>query len=531
MESSGARRVMRGAEAAEQDNFKPKFLDMSDIRKWKKRVGKLGIENYKSPLHEIEYLKDGKILKTVHDGTFSPFEPEDDQYNPAPWLRLRGESREPINGTQTKSSSEPGITPSSSSVVKFSFTGYSVSPSVEYSTDGVHWAQCEMTEMTDGVTYSVSPEFTLEEDEVLYLRSGSTPTDAEVFYFACDGAVYADGNIYAMFSQDPDDWTLLRGISFFAIKDNYCGLTHLPDFPASEPPEEEEPYETRSSSTPYMNYLTNIFLELYEDIVMSDDGKHFNYYNGVTTQMVLEEVGESDETPPFDANLAQELGRANGFFIPGITYFIDENGDPIALSYLDIESNSDWDNGYKLAWYNGEEATFTLTPPTPQDGYMPVLYDTDENEVPLVDGAFTVTGVGSKVNYELSEELMIKTVIVVTSTSENGSYNVWTNLSGVEPIHYVSVAYKDHVGDKQSKVSASKYYMFYKQNESKTVDLQINDSWLPLTFFKSTDGGLTWASVTAIQPKSSQTYQFDLGDGDWLKVVRGGSAPAQEEVK
>lgn len=44
--------------------------------KRRKEVGRLDIENPKCKWHKTVYLEDGKLMKTIHDGSFTPVEPE-----------------------------------------------------------------------------------------------------------------------------------------------------------------------------------------------------------------------------------------------------------------------------------------------------------------------------------------------------------------------------------------------------------------------------------------------------------------------
>lgn len=91
--------------------------------KRRKDVGRLDIENPKPKWIKTIYLKDGKLMKTIHDGSFSPTPP-------SPPI--------PETGPMCFEATQANSTVSMVSTLE-------TAPDLEYSTDGVTWQEWEHT--------------------------------------------------------------------------------------------------------------------------------------------------------------------------------------------------------------------------------------------------------------------------------------------------------------------------------------------------------------------------------------------------
>jgi hypothetical protein len=151
--------------------------------KRRKEVGRLDIENPKCKWHKTVYLEDGKLMKTIHDGSFTPVEPEPEM------LPLYFEGRQ-IN-------SHVGVV-----------STLETAPNLEWCWDNKNWKPWPYTTI-DG-EHRFDPLLLSAVGDRIYVR-GNNPDglafmqeDAEMpsfTSFAIDGSVSAGGNIMSLLDK------------------------------------------------------------------------------------------------------------------------------------------------------------------------------------------------------------------------------------------------------------------------------------------------------------------------------------------
>ena len=157
-------------------------------KKWKRRVGRLNIQNPPQKLKSIIYYdENGIIRETIHDGTFSPIPP--------------------TPPTPTESPMYFEAVQANSTVAMMSTL--TTAPNLEYSTDGVTWQEWQHT-TAEGVHTFDTLTLTAVGDRV-YLRGdnpdglGDNPEGAETpvySHFEMTGKIAAGGNIMSLLDKD-----------------------------------------------------------------------------------------------------------------------------------------------------------------------------------------------------------------------------------------------------------------------------------------------------------------------------------------
>lgn len=155
--------------------------------KRRKEVGRLDIENPKPKWSKTIYLKDGKLMKTIHDGNFSPTPPSPPMPETGPVF---------FEATQANS------TVSMVSTLE-------TAPNLEYSTDGLTWQEWQHT--TEDGTHTFDTITLGAVGDRVYFR-GNNPNGL-CFYsesaempnlsnFVLTGAINGGGNIMSLLDAD-----------------------------------------------------------------------------------------------------------------------------------------------------------------------------------------------------------------------------------------------------------------------------------------------------------------------------------------
>ena len=237
------------------------------------------------------------LIDAANNGEF-----DGGSYTPASYLKMTG---------QAVTSDDPEITSS-----RLIFTA-DTELYLETSTDQQTWTP--LTGVLDDWWFSDMIE--LDEGDVLYVRA-SQPSDSLNAEIACDGAIYMEGNAYAIFSPNLEDWITLRYISFNRfITDTYSGITHLPDLPAYVFPERDD-----YLPLPYLGET---------NCLVSDNGIIPNFHIGVSQQYLVD-IGFLPEVWKSYAGMFTTIfGNGSGFNENYISFAVVEpaNASSSSLSY------------------------------------------------------------------------------------------------------------------------------------------------------------------------------------------------------
>jgi len=169
--------------------------------KRRKEVGRLDIENPKCKWHKTVYLEDGKLMKTIHDGSFTPVEPEPEM------LPLYFEGRQ-IN-------SHVGVV-----------STLETAPNLEWCWDNKNWKPWPYTTI-DG-EHRFDPLLLSAVGDRIYVR-GNNPNGLGAFVegqetpsftnFVLDGSVSAGGNIMSLLDKTME-LTEVPGLGFMGLFGN-----------------------------------------------------------------------------------------------------------------------------------------------------------------------------------------------------------------------------------------------------------------------------------------------------------------------
>ena len=148
--------------------------------KRRKEVGRLDIENPKCKWHKTVYLKDGKLMKTIHDGTFSPFEPEHTPPSPP--------SYDPITFKAGANNSTLSMT-----------STLETAPTIYYSTDnGTNWQQWEYTTSNGTHTFSTITLANKDDEVLMYGDNAMMGDTTAQSTFVMSGSIAASGRASAL---------------------------------------------------------------------------------------------------------------------------------------------------------------------------------------------------------------------------------------------------------------------------------------------------------------------------------------------
>ena len=149
----------------------------------RKEVGRLDIENPTCKWHKTVYLEDGKLMKTIHDGSFTPVEPEPEML--------------PLYFDNLAINSHVGFV-----------STLETAPNFEWSWDLKEWHQWPYTTI-DGV-HRFDEKLLYSVGERLFIR-GNNPNGLGAFVegqempnftsFVIDGSVSAGGNIMSLLDK------------------------------------------------------------------------------------------------------------------------------------------------------------------------------------------------------------------------------------------------------------------------------------------------------------------------------------------
>lgn len=270
----------------------------------KKKVGRLDIENPKCKWHKTVYLKDGKLMKTIHDGNFSPTPPT------------------PTGDYMYLEAAQANSTVSMVSTLE-------TAPNIEYSTDGVTWQEWQHT-TADG-THTFDTITLGAVGDKVYFRGdnpnglGFLPEGEEMTNFsnfALTGAVNGGGNVMSLLDKTmamtevpqfgfpglfaiagpdfepalltPPSMDTITTIGFFGCASMYLGQTSL----------------TSAADMPALTSIDNLGCSaMYNECTfnMSDDGTTLNF--AFPTPPVT--AGETTYATAYD--IAGWMGNTNGF--------------------------------------------------------------------------------------------------------------------------------------------------------------------------------------------------------------------------
>lgn len=168
-------------------------------KRWKKRVGRLNIQNPPQKLKSIRYLdENGIIRETIHDGSFSP----------AP---------EPADNLLCFTSNEDG-----SSIGLFS--GINPPPEFEMSRDGVEWQQ-----------YNLSDTIIVDAGEKIFFRGENSMAFydfIDITSFQMTGSFNASGDITCLINKSGGD-VPLHSSQFCYLFFNCAALKTAPNLPST----------------------------------------------------------------------------------------------------------------------------------------------------------------------------------------------------------------------------------------------------------------------------------------------------------
>lgn len=161
--------------------------------KRRKEVGRLDIENPKCKWHKTVYLEDGKLMKTVHDGSFTPVEPEQEML--------------PLYFDNLAINSHVGFV-----------STLETAPNFEWSRDLKEWHQWRYTTI-DGV-HRFDEKLLYSIGERLFIR-GNNPNGL--------GAV-VEGQETPSFTNFVIDGSVSAGGNIMSLLDKTMELTEVPDY-------------------------------------------------------------------------------------------------------------------------------------------------------------------------------------------------------------------------------------------------------------------------------------------------------------
>lgn len=274
----------------------------------RKDVGRLDIENPKPKWNKTIYLKDGKLMKTIHDGNFSPTPP-------SPPIPETG----PLCFEATQANSTVSIV-----------STLDTAPNFDYSLDGETWQEWEHN--VGEISHSFSA-ITLENvGDRVYIRGNNheglaalSESESEQLKFSkfvltgemkCGGNIMSLLDISSVMNEVPEYGLALlfenheqAGDSALLTTPNMSTITSIGDFGCASM------YSGRSSltSAPEMGALTTIGKGgcegMYEGCTfdMSDDGTTLNFAFPKTP------VTAGEKTYQTDYDVAVWMGNTNGF--------------------------------------------------------------------------------------------------------------------------------------------------------------------------------------------------------------------------
>ena len=159
----------------------------------RKEVGRLDIENPKCKWHKTVYLKDGKLMKTIHDGSFTPVEPEPEML--------------PLYFDNLAINSHVGFV-----------STLETAPNFEWSWDRKEWHQWPYTTI-DGV-HRFDEKLLYSVGERLFIR-GNNPNGLGAF---------VEGQETPSFTNFVIDGSVAAGGNVMSLLDKTMELTEVPDF-------------------------------------------------------------------------------------------------------------------------------------------------------------------------------------------------------------------------------------------------------------------------------------------------------------